>query len=429
MAMLKVSNIGPIKDLELPLNRINVFIGPQGSGKSTVAKILSFCLWLEKDCIKRQTTKHLNEDTLKSLFIDYHNMRGYFRDNSYFKYEGSALCIEYAGSELHAHKLKGFHTAPLSKNAYIPAERNVLSIPGIFSTKMPDNYIHDFISDWLNVRTKYRGGESVDVLESGQNYTYDERDNSDYIVSAGTNLKLPLSQVSSGLQSVTPICVMIDYLTQWIYSHEEEKSPEDGRIIREAAIARFMERKDGAGDILDNAREDNGLQQSVSSFSETIQKSLEMAENGFEIPFANEFKELISSFGHTSFSNIVIEEPELNLFPTTQVKLLYYILSKLNHQRDNLVVTTHSPYILYALNNCMLAGAVSKESEIPLQDVTDMPVSAYINPSTVSVWELDKGGVRGNKTIQDVRGLIRDNYFDQIMNNVMVDFRNMVNFL
>lgn len=429
MAKLRISNIGPVKDLEFYLNRINVFIGPQGSGKSTVAKILSFCLWFEKDCIKRQTTTHLNEETLKSLLIDYHNMKGYFRDNSYFIYEGEAICIEYAKSEVHTRKMQGFHTALLSKNAYIPAERNVLSIPGIFSTKMPDNYILDFIADWLDIRTKYRNDEGVDVLGSGQSYIFDDKENSDYIVSAGTDLKLPLSQVSSGLQSVTPICVMIDYLTQWIYSHDEERSPEDGRVIREAAIARFLKREKDSDNLLDNAREDKSLRESVSSFSELIRAALEMTENGIEMPFAREFKDLISSFGHTSFSNIVIEEPELNLFPTTQVRLLYYILSKLNHLRDNLVVTTHSPYILYALNNCMLAAIVSQDGEISPDEVTDIPGEAWINPANVSVRELEEGGIRGNRTIQDERGLIRDNYFDRIMNNVMVDFRNMVNFL
>ena len=46
---ITIQNVGPIKDLTLPLNRINVLIGPQSSGKSTIAKLLSFCSWLEKE--------------------------------------------------------------------------------------------------------------------------------------------------------------------------------------------------------------------------------------------------------------------------------------------------------------------------------------------------------------------------------------------
>ena len=49
MARLLVKNIGPIKDVDIELKKVNVFMGPQGCGKSTLAKIISFCSWLEKD--------------------------------------------------------------------------------------------------------------------------------------------------------------------------------------------------------------------------------------------------------------------------------------------------------------------------------------------------------------------------------------------
>ena len=48
---ITIQNVGPIKDITLPLNRVNVLIGPQSSGKSTIAKLLSFCSWLEKEMI------------------------------------------------------------------------------------------------------------------------------------------------------------------------------------------------------------------------------------------------------------------------------------------------------------------------------------------------------------------------------------------
>lgn len=48
MSRLIIKNIGPIKDVDIKLNKVNVFIGQQSSGKSTIAKIISFCSWLEK---------------------------------------------------------------------------------------------------------------------------------------------------------------------------------------------------------------------------------------------------------------------------------------------------------------------------------------------------------------------------------------------
>jgi predicted ATPase len=59
-----------------------------------------------------------------------------------------------------------------------------------------------------------------------------------------------------------------------------------------------------------------------------------------------------------------IEEPEAHLFPTSQSR----IISMLTALRANLdmgfFITTHSPYILSALNNNILAGDVKKESRI-----------------------------------------------------------------
>ena len=34
MTHIRIKNIGPIKDVDIDLNRVNVFMGPQSSGKS-----------------------------------------------------------------------------------------------------------------------------------------------------------------------------------------------------------------------------------------------------------------------------------------------------------------------------------------------------------------------------------------------------------
>ena len=41
MERLKLKNFGPVTSLDIKLKKINVFIGEQGVGKSSVAKVLS----------------------------------------------------------------------------------------------------------------------------------------------------------------------------------------------------------------------------------------------------------------------------------------------------------------------------------------------------------------------------------------------------
>lgn len=48
MSRLIVKNVGPIKSVDIELKKVNIFMGPQSCGKSTLAKIISFCTWMEK---------------------------------------------------------------------------------------------------------------------------------------------------------------------------------------------------------------------------------------------------------------------------------------------------------------------------------------------------------------------------------------------
>ena len=48
---------------------------------------------------------------------------------------------------------------------------------------------------------------------------------------------------------------------------------------------------------------------------------------------------------------LVIEEPELNLFPSTQHFLIDWIMRKMRKSNGSIVITTHSPYVLSVVDN------------------------------------------------------------------------------
>ena len=415
MAHLTINNIGAIKAIDIDLNRFNIFIGPQSSGKSTIAKIVSFCQWLEKDCIVGHQTKYVDDAFVNDRLIDYHNIRGYLKEDSSFHFVGSTLNIRFADGRITLIPTNGLNETKVSKNAYIPAERTVISIPGIFSTKMPENYLASFLDDWQHIRSKFGVGDKVDILNLGESYYFDKNANAD-MLSMPEGGRLYLSQASSGLQSVTPLCVYVAYITEWIYSHQEDRSSDERKRIWESAVAKSIsERRQVASDDLNGA---------ISNI-ETRNLDLE--------PIVEKIKKWSEILSTPSFSNIVIEEPELNLFPRTQANLIYYILSNVDHTRDNMVITTHSPYILYAINNCILSILVKDNlTEEDWMDL-DIPESATLDGKDISVWELRDGHIVNDKgiqdaTIQDRNGLIRGNYFDRVMHNIMADFNFLLNY-
>jgi hypothetical protein len=92
-----------------------------------------------------------------------------------------------------------------------------------------------------------------------------------------------------------------------------------------------------------------------------------------------------------------------------------------NHR---MTITTHSPYILYALNNCMMGYLIKDRIPEPERQ-TILSRNAWIDPKLVSVWEIIDGGVR---LIQDEEGIIAKNYFDLNMTELMDEYYLMLNY-
>ncbi len=130
------------------------------------------------------------------------------------------------------------------------------------------------------------------------------------------------------------------------------------------------------------------------------------------------------------FSNVIIEEPEQNLFPETQKELIYHLLNNVTDtDRDhNLILTTHSPYILYALNNCMMGGLV--KGNIPTDELDDFQSkSSWIDPKLVSVWEIEEGKGTIRPINNNETGTVSKHYFNGIMNDVMEEYYDLLTFL
>lgn len=428
MAKLTIHNIGPLRDIEMTLNRFNVIIGPQSSGKSTIAKIISFCQWLEKDLVIRQGLEDVDERLLVKVLIKYFNMGDYFRDDSAFSYDSDVISLSYADKKVTVSRNEGFANAPVSKNAYIPAERNLVTLPGIASLQWPQFYLRNYLFDWLSIRNIYNSGRKMKISNLGVTYYCRESDHENMLI-LDSGSEIPLNQASSGLQSAAPLYVLFDYLTKWVYENEGDRSFEKQSAMSQGAARRLVVEQTGFDPAkLDRILGDSEPSEIKEAFNKMLSTLMNAAEKGDgDNPLLQRLNELNREVARPRFSNIVVEEPEQNLFPATQAGLICDILAMVDHNRDNLVITTHSPFILCALNNCMLAYRTHAAESLGL----DFGPESYVNPDIVSVWELRDGYVENydgerNVTIQDEEGLIGSNYFDRVMGNIMADFTNLI---
>lgn len=70
------------------------------------------------------------------------------------------------------------------------------------------------------------------------------------------------------------------------------------------------------------------------------------------------------------YAFLVVEEPEAHLHPNAQ-KMLIDLLALVANQRNNVLLTTHSPYILTSINNLVYADLVGKRSPTEVNKIVN----------------------------------------------------------
>ena len=411
MACLTIKNIGPVSNVKLNLRAVNVLMGPQGCGKSTIAKIISFCCWLEKDCLIHMSTEHVDMEYVNNHLVNFYRMKSYFWRDSYIHYEGKAINFLYDKGSVSVTTTERFLSSVVGKVSYLPAERNVILLPNIGQIPLDMDYLRSYIFDWLDLRGRFDGGNAISLLDMDAEYFYDDSQKRDLIRLNGKE-NIQLTEASSGIQSVTPLYASVKYLTDDIYRQKESVSFEKKRLI-DSSVESVQ--NDVINSIVKEQKVD-GSQDGIGTYS---------IINGSEID--TKLETIKDNISRTHFANIVMEEPELSIFPQSQVAMVHDFLRMLDIERDMLVFTTHSPYVLYALNNFMLAWLAKDNIEEEGEEGLLAQADAFVSPKSVSVWEIKDGAFlpgEGSEdgTIQDANGLIRGNYFDRVMKDVMGNF-------
>lgn len=411
MACLTIKNIGPVSSVKLDLRTVNVLMGPQGCGKSTIAKIISFCCWLEKDCLIHMSTEHVDMEYVNNHLVYFYRMKSYFGRDSYIQYEGKAINFLYENGRVSVTKTDRFLNSVVGKVSYLPAERNVILLPNIGQIPMDMDYLRSYVFDWLDLRGRFDGGNAIGLLDMDAEYFYDDSQKKDLIRLNGKD-NIQLIEASSGIQSVTPLYASVKYLTDVIYRQKESVSFEKRRLIDSSVESVQAE----VINSIEKEQKVEGSQDGLGAYS---------IISGSEID--TRLEAIKDNISRTHFANIIMEEPELSIFPQSQVAMVRDFLKMLDNERDMLVFTTHSPYVLYALNNFMLGWLAKDNIKEEGEEGLLAQAGAFVNPKSVSVWEIKDGAflpIQGgeNNTIQDDSGLIRGNYFDRVMKDVMGDF-------
>lgn len=386
MRTLEIRNVGPIETAKIVLNRYTLFIGKQSSGKSTIAKIVSNCTWMEKEIATHPFNPvSVYENTYLEELMNFHNLEGYFDGDYFIRYDSDYVTILAEKGKCHIAKKDAIVKYQRKKILYIPSERNMVvytdSIGGA-------NNLRSFAVDWQSARDCFDEQHKQNVLDLGIRYykTGENGKTINHVASADRKrpYDINLKCGSSGLQSVIPITTTIDFFTGMFYDPK-------------------------AQDRLMNANDKYAMHQLLEHYIKT--HHIENTDASWEtvVDSINKMAGLVNT-GSTSF---VIEEPENNLFPETQYSLMNFIVecTQRKGRQHEATITTHSPYVLSTLNILLLSGKMVK-NERWKDEVRRIAGDTWIDAKDFSAWSVSGGKVQPvvDKTTQ----MISENYLDSV---------------
>jgi len=332
MSRIKIKNFGPIKeghqdnDGLIDVKKVTVFVGNQGSGKSTVAKLISTFIWIEKALVRGDYKKKWFErkNRLKNQYLNYHRLENYLKtdgaDKTIIEYQGDAYSIRYEDGSMILNERAG-NTYHLPQIMYVPAERNFISyVKTPKELKLSSDSLKEFLTEFDNAKNKMRGLMKLPI--NNADVEYDKLN--DTLNLKGQDYKVKLNEASSGFQSVVPLYMVSEYLANSV----KNQSKQNKESMTSDELKRF---KKGVEEIWKN--------NSLTDEQKRVALSV-----------------LSSKFNKTAFVNI-IEEPEQNLFPSSQWKILQSLLEFNNINSGNqLIITTHSPFIINYLSIAIQGG-------------------------------------------------------------------------
>ncbi len=351
MRKIIIRNVGPLLHVDIELAKVNLIVGPQSSGKSCVLKIACYCTWVEKKIELVQSADLFMKDGffIKEL-TRFHKLKGYFRKDSYIEYQSDFMSFSYDfGTNVFSFEWKNARWEyKRPKVSYIPAERNMVAvIPNWFDVKLYDDNIQSFMADWDRARKVYT--DQLEILNLGVSYQFDDKTMNDKVL-VDDDTTLELTNTSSGLQSLIPLFVHLNYIGKDMYHMDEAQSYSNIQIGQQFLRILYDEyfKKAGKteferGDVTDKNSMNSG---DVSISLANIGGRLLSFTN---LDAANECKTIYNRYIKTNHSEIFLEEPENNLFPPTQSRLVDWLLKLTNgNHASNLFVATHSPYMMTA---------------------------------------------------------------------------------
>ena len=361
MNSIEIKNFGPIGsgfNGKMPIYPVTIFCGPQGAGKSTVTKLISTFVWMEKALVRGDIS--LNKKTDNYVYFRqqcaFHRIHNYFRPDTELHFYGTRYNFHCQKELFSIEKLSEEMEYSMPKIMYVPAERNFLTVVEHPETlkEIPDSLFVLFAEYDKALKALRR---EITLPIDGYSLQYDKLNNISWL--KGKDFKVRVSEAASGFQSLIPMVLVTRY------------------------ISHIINRGDQAST---NLQLTNAIQKRIASI---------LADNTIDESIRRLLIEQQSSLlKYGKYINIV-EEPEQNLFPASQRSILFDLFSAYKGIADSqLILTTHSPYLIdYTILSVKAASITPKTNAAQKRLEEIVPSDSRVSGSDVCIYQINDGHI------------------------------------
>ncbi len=447
-AKFHVKKFGPIKEANLDLRNVNVFIGPQASGKSVLAKLYSICKsplrFLNEDYLdyaslinfKEMDSDDFEIEKFNSALADL-NINNFLSSKSYVEYESEIIYFKYSNKKITFRRkfksdislLKELINSENKKEANQLVKKyfkkldyfKLLSVFEIFESrtgkKLEDNLaeFREYAENFDFSKEKFSLGELQEIFNC--------------LVIAEKKY------LGSKVKYIPSERIIISILRKASWNLQRHDIPIPRHILNFAAEYEVASNKLKE---LDLSFIDEDLKYKMINGKERIylsqRKSINLSESSTGIqslvplllPILNLERNRLGKS-----SSYVIEEPEINLYPKAQYELIKFLESIRNDGFDDSLdspyihtYTTHSPYILASFNNMLFAYKKSVELASDSEKLKKLekilPSNTWLNPNNFNAYTIKKG--KAFRIFNRKIGLIDENIIDDVTDYMNDDF-------
>lgn len=383
---IEVRHFGPIEEATIVIRPLLVLIGPQASGKSTLAKLIYFFQQLPLEFFSRfyQSERDFMDMTqdlivpIREKFYDFFGSTFHLPDFTivYHYSEGRTLTLSLTPTKkIDAHFSDVFFSKK-DKNALRDYKRELLQVKKEISEDVNASrklvlderqlqYLHS-LNDRINDIFCNDHNDQLFIL-AGRNATvgYSETFEDMLRESIQRNLEAQGRRAYDSKEQTVDETIMLSFMQRVVKIRQNfinlgnfegmiahaSKEIKPKLLLANKLIRRVLKGQYSNSEFGERIVHNGGNYVYLKNASSGQQESIRILQDAF-----------LSLYQDNKLLRIV-EEPEAHVYPEAQMATIQLLVLMLNNSRsNNLVLTTHSPYTLTVINNLIYAAKIGEKN-------------------------------------------------------------------